>query len=155
MTCVSLSQPHEPVTAGVVVTDRLRSTSSLAESATGESNCTISGMPMPTTEPLPGSTWYVAVTLAASVVKLLLDVSPDAAEAETVYLVAGRRKRDAVQLRPSDDSAPAIERCLESVTVTLAIGPPCAVTVTVVFGATEATPLAGVIARLVGPLEVD
>jgi hypothetical protein len=40
-----------------------------------------------------------------------------------------------------------------SVTDTLAIGPPCAVTFTVVFGATDTAPLAGAIRRLVAPLE--
>ncbi len=41
-------------------------------------------MPTPTTEPALGSTWYVAVTLAAKVEKLLLLVVPELATAETV-----------------------------------------------------------------------
>jgi len=35
------------------------------------------------------------------------------------------------------------------------MAPPCAVTLTVVLGATELEPLAGVIARLTAPLEVE
>ena len=62
-----------------------------------------------------------------------------------MYVEEGRSRWVAVQVRPSEDSVPATACDLLSLTVTVAIGPPVAVTVTVVSGRTEAEPLAGVI----------
>jgi hypothetical protein len=77
------------------------------------------------------------------VAKLLLLVAPDTDAASTVYVDDGCSRWVALQVRPSADSAPATVRDLLSLTVTVAIGPPVAVTVTVVSGRTDAVPLAG------------
>jgi hypothetical protein len=114
----------------------------LPESLTGLSNCTPSGIPTPTTDPLAVSRWYVAVILADDVAKLLLLV-PDADTACTVYVVDGRSRWVAVHVVPSEESLPPTVRELLSLTETEVIGPPVAVTFTVVSGATEAVPLAG------------
>jgi hypothetical protein len=117
----------------------------LPESLTGLSNWTPSGIPTPTTEPLAVSRWYVAVILADDVAKLLV-VVPEAETACTVYVVDGRSRWVARHVAPSEDSLPATVRELSSFTETDVIGPPVAVTVTVVSGATEAVPLVGEIA---------
>ncbi len=112
-------------------------------------------MPTPTTEPLAVSRWYVAVILAEEVAKLLLLV-PEDETASTVYVVDGRSRWVAVQVAPSEDSVPGTERELLSLTDTEVIGPPVAVTVTVVSGRTEAEPFAGVIfSATAGVAEVD
>ena len=69
------------MTAGLVLTARWRSVSARPLAETGESNWTMTGMPTPTVEPVLGSRWYVAVTLAASVVKWLVTVLPPTAAA--------------------------------------------------------------------------